>query len=268
MTRVACNLCGANDSRSLFCAEGRSLVRCRHCGLVYVNPWIDEHSYQGDEQAALFEAYRARREEFVRIFRDLLGRVEAQKRSGRLLDVGCGAGQLIEVARERGWDATGIEPSQAAARYATSEVGLDVICGYLTEESFPAKSFDAITINHSLEHMPDPLTTLRIARAFLKDDGRLVVGVPNFGSLMSRLMRSRWISLCPRQHRWQFAPRTLSSMLCKAGFEITGRSFQNHRYRGWKGQLAAPVCWISRRLNTCEAMLFIAAKASEESPGP
>lgn len=77
-------------------------------------------------------------------------------RKGRLLDVGCGSGEFLAQMRELGWDVFGVEPDPQAARVAREQFGLTVWPGALAEASFPDGFFDAVTLNHVIEHVADP----------------------------------------------------------------------------------------------------------------
>ncbi len=263
---IPCNICGSKHARPLFSVQEKRLAKCCGCGLVRTTPWEEEEPlYQDESYFSRRNAYIDRLDEFERIFANLLTQVERRKRKGRLLDVGCGPGLLLNVARQRGWDVHGLEISEWAARYACEELGLPVVCGGIDEQPFPDGNFDVIIANHSIEHMPDPCTALGIMHRMLAADGMLVVGVPNFGSLMAMIRGPQWPSLLPEQHRWHFTPKTMRLLLSKAGFDILSISYDNHDY--WAGHAhvlkrlgAVVIGWLSLRLGRGEAMLVFAAK--------
>jgi 2-polyprenyl-3-methyl-5-hydroxy-6-metoxy-1,4-benzoquinol methylase len=133
-----------------------------------------------------------------------------------MLDVGCGAGDLALTFARHGWRVAGVEPSAAAAARAAS-AGIDVHHGTLDDAPWRGPTFDAIVFNHSLEHVPDPLTTLQQAAALLCDGGMLAVAVPNFGCWQRRLFGSRWFQLDLPRHLQHFDARTLAALLERAG---------------------------------------------------
>jgi SAM-dependent methyltransferase len=265
-TSIACNICGGKDTKPVFSLQDRQLVRCCNCGLVYTNPWkADAPLYQDESYFTGQNRYIARRHEFEHIFDDILSQVETYRQKGRLLDIGCGQGLLLDVARQRGWDVFGLEISEWAAKYAREELKLPVACGNVEEQPFPDGHFDVIIANHSLEHMPDPSTALGVMHRMLASNGMLVIGVPNFASLMAALRRSRWASLVPAEHRWHFTPKTLRLLLEKSGFRTVSIRYVNHNYWAHQAYLvkrlaAVGINWLSLKLNRGEAMLVFAIK--------
>jgi SAM-dependent methyltransferase len=127
---------------------------------------------------------------------------------GRVLDVGCGAGELLEHYANLGWEAFGIEPSEGAA-VAARQRGVTVHVGTLADRPWPDESFDRVVFSHSLEHIPEPLDALRAARELLAPGGRLAVLAPNWRCWQRRLFRGRWFPLDLPRHLQHFSPRAL-----------------------------------------------------------
>lgn len=139
---------------------------------------------------------------------------------GRLLDVGCGSGAFLRTMHELGWHVCGVEPDAAAARVAREHYGLDVTCGTLEEAALPARRFDAITMNHVVEHLPDPITTLRECGRVLNSTGRLVITTPNVESLGRRVFRASWRGLEVPRHLQLFSVTTLAECATRAGLRV------------------------------------------------
>jgi len=137
----------------------------------------------------------------------------------RLLEVGCGWGELLEVFKRRG-DVTGLEISPAAAEYAAKK-GIRIVCGHVEQlDTFPEKSFDYIYAYHSFEHWRDPNAGLRSCNRWLQKDGRLFLGIPNWDGLVARIFRSSWYYIGPPLHVTNSTPRSMRLLLQKHGFEI------------------------------------------------
>ena len=120
--------------------------------------------------------------------------------------------------REAGWDAFGVEPSAAIAREA--HIAHDhLFIGRLEDAPFERASFDLVTFWDVIEHVPDPIATLRAARAFLKPSGRLLVETQNVKSLVARVLRSRWHHYKHAEHLFHFHRGTLAALLECAGFQ-------------------------------------------------
>ena len=137
---------------------------------------------------------------------------------GCLLDVGCGSGRWLVHMRQLGWQVTGVDFDPGAVAIGRQQ-GLELACGSLEQQAFPAAGFDAITMNHVIEHLPDPVGTLRECRRLLKDGGKLVLVTPNSSSLGHRCFRQNWRGLEPPRHLHLFSPASLRAALAAAGFE-------------------------------------------------
>jgi 2-polyprenyl-3-methyl-5-hydroxy-6-metoxy-1,4-benzoquinol methylase len=138
---------------------------------------------------------------------------------GRLLDVGCGNGELLARARGLGWDVGGIEPDPTASQVARSS-GIPILASRLDEAALPAESFDAITLSHVVEHLLEPVATLRQCARVLKPGGRLVLATPNTHSLGHGYWRKNWVGLDPPRHIFLFSPRSLRRCVEEAGLEV------------------------------------------------
>jgi SAM-dependent methyltransferase len=139
--------------------------------------------------------------------------------TGRLLDVGCGRGDLLVLLGQRGWRAEGLEPSLTAARRARAK-GLVVDQGTLSSVDLVEGAYDAVLFHHSLEHTDDPERDLLLVRRALRPGGRLIVVVPNFGGWQARAFKSHWYHLDLPRHRTHFTPRGLARLLERTGFTV------------------------------------------------
>jgi SAM-dependent methyltransferase len=142
----------------------------------------------------------------------------AQMPAGRLLDIGCGRGDLGTWFVRRGWTAVGVEPSAEACALARAR-GVDARVGTLAEAQLEPRAFDAVVFRQSLEHVLDPVSDLRRAHAALREGGVLVVSVPNFGCWQRRRFGGRWFHLDLPRHRFHFDAGALRGALARAGFE-------------------------------------------------
>jgi SAM-dependent methyltransferase len=161
---------------------------------------------------------------------------------GRFLDIGCGRGFLVAGMARVGMEAEGLEPSESAAARAR-EAGLNVTCGLLHEVGYPTRRFDAISIYHVLEHTEQPLEILRECRRILKPGGELVVGVPNFDSLVFALVKSTWTGLQLPTHLQHFTPASIRMIAESAGFTVESMLTDSTK-EGVAGELAI---WLRRR---------------------
>jgi len=141
------------------------------------------------------------------------------KKDGKILDVGCGNGEMIGWMKEYGWKTYGVDTSREACEQAEKQ-GLDVFCGELQDAHFSSDFFDVITVNHVLEHVHNPLALLKECNRILKKDGLFIVDCPNFGCSDSRLFREYWQQVDAPRHLYHFTRDTLNKILNAAGFEV------------------------------------------------
>jgi SAM-dependent methyltransferase len=136
----------------------------------------------------------------------------------RLLDVGCGAGGFLAQMSAAGWEVEGLEPDPAAAARARA-AGVPVVNATLADAGYGPNSFDAITMSHVIEHVHDPLGTMRICRRILKPRGVLWIATPNLEARGHMLFERDWIGLDPPRHLVLFTRSSLAAALQNAGFE-------------------------------------------------
>lgn len=239
---LACNLCGARDTELLIpstlhrgekgnwsayaCTSsgyGRHgpIVRCRRCGFVYANPRPNDTEVLDLYNAVEDPLYVAERAGRILTFEHHLRPMEAftGKADGRLLlDVGAYTGVFVEIAAQHGWNAWGLEPSAWAVEQARAQ-GLQMILGTLDEAEITVGPFDVITMWDVIEHVTDPLGTLRAAWDLLTPGGTLVVHTMDLDSLFARVMGKRWPWFM-EMHLTYFTRTTLQLMLEKAGFTV------------------------------------------------
>lgn len=141
----------------------------------------------------------------------------AHQPRGRLLDVGCGSGDWLVRMRQLGWAVEGLDFDPAAVDVARAR-NLTVRLGALEQQDYPPETFDAVTLHHVIEHVPDPVATLQACHRILRPGGRLVVATPNARSLSHRVFRSDWRGLEPPRHLHVFTPESLRRALEQAGF--------------------------------------------------
>ena len=140
---------------------------------------------------------------------------------GKLLDVGCGAGDfLISAPDSPGWEGVGMEPSPEAVRYAREVRGLDVRQGRLPCPDLPDRTFDVITLWHVLEHVPDPDAVLTDIRRLLKPEGVLILSVPVSDSWEAGWFGSDWVGYDVPRHLVTFTRASLKQLLQGKGFRV------------------------------------------------
>ena len=236
-----CPICGSSRARLLGARGGRahhagkgvltSVVRCRECHGVYQQPTLvpEFNPYEDHSPADYFQSHDPQRkiasgEALAAFAESYLGR------PGRMLEIGCGRGELLRGAANRKWVVKGIEMTPAFAEFACGEYGVEVECTPVEEATSLAEPYNVILLAAILEHLYTPVETLLRVRRSLQPGGLIFLDVPNECSLMARLgnayMRVRgrdWaVNLSPSfspYHVVGFCPTSLRHLLKATGFQ-------------------------------------------------
>ncbi|MCL4869092.1 MAG: methyltransferase domain-containing protein [Anaerolineae bacterium] len=253
MINIACNLCGRDDYHIRFPATMNNpnqlsvdafrctnsgygshaqIVQCNHCGYVYANPrWPSEALLQAytSVEDEIYEKERQGRELTFQKHLQAVEKTWGKERRGRILDVGAYIGVFVEVARQRSWDAVGLEPSTWAANAAQAR-GLPIIQGTLDSPELRGELFDVITMWDVIEHVDDPKGEMQKAYHLLKPGGLLVVHTMDLDSWMARLMGPRWPWLMD-MHIHYFSQKTMRLMLEQIGYRVIWSGAQGRYLR-------------------------------------
>lgn len=222
-------------ARDYVTGDGFQVARCGACGLARTVPQpahVEAYypaSYYGVPADRRFPALV---EGLQRRLYDARARAVERLAGGpgRVLDVGCGRGHLLDAFRRRGWDVQGVELDERSAAHARDVLGIPVHVGPPGSEVWPEGYFDAVVLWHVLEHLPDPEATLARVRRLLSPRGVLLVGVPDFGSPEARLARGGWFHLDVPRHLVHVSARWLATELEEAGFDVRERSSLTPEY--------------------------------------
>ena len=226
---TTCALCGEEQGSGVFRVNGSLIVRCIRCDLVraatrprsphlvYTAEYYASARRKGGYANYVLDA-RINELTFKRRLRDIERRLG---RRGRLLDVGCALGDFLVVARDAGWQAEGVEISSFASKVAASK-GVVTYCGVLEDLRLPANQYDVITLYDTIEHLVDPLRTLREIKRLLASDGIVHIVTPDVGGLQARLLGPLWYHFKPGEHLVYFSSATLRAALESAGFLWAG----------------------------------------------
>lgn len=198
-----------------------TLERCNHCGLVatHIQPTFayDETYFVSEDCGGYaFDSTFSQHFDANRFDAELAG-LEDQGLKGSVLDVGCATGTFLRLAIDRGWQCNGVEIADYARERVQTELGIPVAASL--DDLPPGAQYDVVTLHHVLEHIHDPLGFLsdhvrsRVGR-------RLLIEVPNFASLGSRVHGPAWKDLRPDQHVLHYTPETLGRLVEQAGFKI------------------------------------------------
>jgi 2-polyprenyl-3-methyl-5-hydroxy-6-metoxy-1,4-benzoquinol methylase len=241
-----CPLCRDPDAQLKYRLTKLRVYACPSCGLVYLWPRLSESAQRemfsrlyvdGEPPLPELERYYdsayddSPSNPLVRRYECWLDALERERSPGRILDIGCGTGLFLAVARRRGWQPHGIDACADVTAFARDHFGLEVWDGDVGDARFAELRFDAITLWDVLEHARDPLTLLQTARRRLSSGGVLGIATPNQRSIldavaggMYRLSDSRITRPLEKfyidQHLLYFDEATLRHALRRAGFAV------------------------------------------------
>ncbi len=254
----------ANDYIS---GESFDVNRCADCHLVFTET--------GEDDDGLGEYYPAdyygKKSRYSPLLQALSNRLIARRarylesselRAGSLLDFGCGQGYFMKHFRDRDWTCVGTEASDAAAFHAREVLDLDVRTGDRAISALQSDSFDLVCLWHVLEHVADHDYVLSQIHRVLKADGKLLVGVPNFGSWEARIGREGWFHLDVPRHLLHFTEESLHRVMREAGFSIERRAFFVPEY-----DFFSLIQTVQNRLGFRQNLLYsLIKKGDEKSP--
>jgi SAM-dependent methyltransferase len=218
--------------------EGHDIIDCAGCGFRHAvplpQPAMLEQTYRETyyaEEKPTFLHHAGEDQAWAELAQtDRLETLESilPPDRRRLLDIGSGPGFFLKTAQTRGWDVLGIEPSRQAAAHAR-ELGVPVVEGFFNADSAPGLGrFDVVHMNNVLEHIPDPIALVTLARDLLNPGGLVCINVPNdFSPLQiaaSAAQNTRQWWLAPPHHLNYFDFNSLEGLLRRLGLDVVERS--------------------------------------------
>jgi 2-polyprenyl-3-methyl-5-hydroxy-6-metoxy-1,4-benzoquinol methylase len=225
------------------------LVVCRECHLGRLAPMPSSDEIRAFYPDEYYGESERKFERTVELLVRLVGERHARflsrglRPGARVLDVGCGRGVHLAALADRGFEVHGFEVSGRASRGIDPRAKL-AIAPDLAQVGYPGRFFDQVILWHVLEHLRDPVGTLREVRRVLRPGGRLIVAVPNFGSLQARWAGPAWFHLDPPRHLYHFTVPVLRRLVETADFRIRSEHHFSLRQN--------PFGWVQSALNRSE----------------
>lgn len=242
----SCLICGAADGLLLYRLSRFEVLRCNACEQVRLFPlpsreeirqlFEDLYTTGKGSVPELATYYGYCYEDIpsnplVQQYELWLNAIERHQRPGRLLDIGCGAGLFLSVARRRGWSTLGVDESEEATRHAREHFGLEIRVGDFADFAREGRTFDAITMWDIIEHARDPVGLMRAVRTCLEPGGVAGISTPNQRSILDliagilyRVSGGRLVAPLEKfyieQHFLYFTPETLLGTLERSGLSL------------------------------------------------
>ena len=271
-----CVYCQSVNSQPLYDTDSTAgdrftLNKCLYCNCCFLSPnptkqQLDaayDDSYYGQSESKfpgwiekVLDNFRSKRARTV---------MRYVKAPAKVLDIGCGNGRFLQGLIDKNYSGFGIELPSKSAERASRVPGLNLKTGQLCKDDFGEYFFDALTMWHVIEHLPEPRKTLQIIGKVLKPRGYLMVSLPNIDSLQSRLFRGRWLHLDPPRHLLFFGALDLAKIMQTFGFEIVTIKYFSLEQNPFGMQQSILNCMLRKREVLFEVLKGNRSYASEYS---
>ncbi len=169
---------------------------------------------------------------------NLLDKFKKYRKNNRMLDVGCGEGWILEMAKTRGWEVYGTEFSSKAIDIC-SKKGIKMYSGTLKAENIDERDFDIIVSTETIEHINNPREEVSNFYRLLRKGGLLYITTPNFNSYLRRMLKDKYDIIKYPEHLAYYTKRTLNKLLQDSGFLklnllTTGISLSRYQQHKWQ----------------------------------
>lgn len=230
-----CPWCGSNKAQinlwlkdEFLTKEDFHICECLNCGLLYTMPRPSKEKigayYKSDE----YYSHQENKKGFVPRLYEAIKKINLKHKFhlassdlpvGKLLDIGCGVGDFLHVAENKGWQCTGVEPSEEAREIARQRIKGDLLYSEDLEQ-LPDQSFDLITMWHVLEHVDDLKWQVAQLQRLIKPNGRIVIAVPNYRSYDGRFYNAYWAAYDVPRHLNHFNRTVLTKIFKTSGLSL------------------------------------------------
>ena len=222
-----CPICGANQREQVMqttdyflTREHFTLEKCQSCGVIFTHPRPNKEalgkyyetknylSHNAGNNGITGKIYQFFRRKNIAYKYQLIA---AEIPKGKILDIGCGTGELLHYFKGKGWSCTGIEPNGSAREFAKTHYQLSI--GEEKDlEKLEEHSFDVITLWHVLEHVPEVNQRMKTIKRLLKKNGLLVIALPNPASYDAQHYAQYWAGYDVPRHLFHFTPEAFKNL--------------------------------------------------------
>lgn len=215
-----CIICDGRKNKKLYKLNGYSILKCSSCHFIFTYPLPTNAELQKLYNKFTYEEGFANEKLIRRDAKRILSNIKKIKhKKGTLLDMGAGAGFLLDEARKQGWKTQGIEIAPIPLAHAEKKLKLKITRkGILDFET--NNKFDTIILSQVIEHFADPRPVLIKISKLLKNDGIACISTPNITSFLARVLGKDFNYLSPPNHLLYFSPTTLTKFIENSGFKL------------------------------------------------
>lgn len=231
-----CPVCGSSKietflhGRDFFSSgEDFDVVKCESCSFKFTKDFPDEENIASYYDSPEYISHSDTRKGLVNSIYHFVRSLMLNKKTslvnshssskGTLMDIGCGTGYFAGKMKQNGWEVLAIEKNPKAREFVKATWGIDVQ-DTVQLQKIQEKKIDVITLWHVLEHIEQLNETMKLFHAILKDNGTLIIALPNSNSYDAKVYKKYWAAYDLPRHLWHFSPITFSLLAKQHGFEI------------------------------------------------
>lgn len=211
-----CPVCQGENLKPVQGFEKHHLVKCGACSFVFCKPLPSK-----EELDEVYEGYG--RNDYlsdltIQAYERILDTFEPYRKTNKLIDVGCGIGYFLEVAKKRGWEVYGTEFTEEAVNICEKK-GASMQLGVLNPSNYEAESFDVVCSFEVIEHINNPREELDNFHKLLRKGGLVYCTTPNFNALERHQLGADWNVTTYPEHLSYYTPKTLKRVFTETGFK-------------------------------------------------
>ena len=232
MRQIICPVCKTSPESNI---QAFSVCLCKGCGnrWTFIPQELDSDALYEDEVYTVVDNRKSIFERVIfREARKVMAKANSipSSKTKSLLDFGAGKGQFLVEAKESGWTGIGIETAKERADFAREKYGVEVIQEFYSEGKVREGNYDLITLNHVLEHLPDPIGLLKaLLDSNLSKNGLVYIEVPRADSWQAKIAGKNWMHWDIPKHLTHWTEAGLEKELNRIGYKkVAERSFSIH----------------------------------------
>ena len=230
-----CPWCGSDKAQinlwlkdEFLSKEDFHICECLNCGLLYTMPRPSKDKIGDYYKSEEYYSHQENKKGFIPKIYESVKKVNLKHKyklstegieTGNMMDIGCGVGDFIHTAEEKGWQCVGVEPSDDAKTIAKTRVKADIIRSEELE-NLPDGSFDLITMWHVLEHVDELKWQITQLQRLIKSNGRIIIAVPNYKSYDGQYYKEHWAAYDVPRHLNHFNKQTITKIFKASGLEL------------------------------------------------
>lgn len=208
--------------------ENFSIWHCKDCDLSFTNPRPHDENLGKYYESPEYLSHDTKNSGIIGKLYQFLRNINIKRKynivreltgTGKILDIGCGTGELLNYFKKQKWECLGVEPNATARNFAKTQYRLKVE-EEQSLQNLPAESFDIISMWHVLEHVSDINKRMDEVKRLLKNEGNLIIALPNASSWDAVFYKAYWAGLDVPRHLYHFSPEAFSSLAKKHDLQI------------------------------------------------